>query len=363
MARSYAEGLSRHGHDVVVFCPAGRRVKPEPSASYGIHRLKPWGRFRNSAFLPQLSARLAGFDLVNLHYPFYGGAEFALLNKKLRGTKQALVLNFQMDNFGTGLAGLIQDAYRHLLLPSMITAADRVIVTSFDYAAHSSVAGFVRRFPGKFAAVPPGVDTDRFAPGPNNREHPSSRRIASDGDLVLFVGGLDQAHAFKGVGFLLETWARMDRRNRTLLVVGRGNLRERYIRRAAALGLAESVVFDDTVGDADLPGVYRSADLVVLPSLDRSEAFGIVLIEALASGVPVVAADLPGVRSVVENGTNGFTFKVGDSLDLAAKIDLCLKDQLLHDRMAAAARAAALSRYRESALWAEIDRMMKEAAT
>lgn len=363
MARSYALGLSRHGHDVAVFCPAGPREAAEPPAPYAVHRLKPWGRIRNSAFLPQLAARLARFDLVNLHYPFYGGAESVLLNKRLRGERQSLVLNFQMDNFGEGLTGFVQDAYRKCLLPSILKASDRVIVTSLDYAAHSSVAGFARRFPEKFAAIPPGVDTDRFMPGTKEGEIRPPRRIAPDHDLVLFVGGLDQAHAFKGIGFLLETWARMNHPKRTLAVVGRGDLREGYIRQAAALGLAGSVIFDDTVGEADLPSLYREADLVVLPSLDRSEAFGIVLIEALASGVPVVAADLPGVRSVVETGKTGYTFKVGDTLDLAAKINLCLKDKSARSRMAAAARDSALARFRESTLWAEINRIMIEAGS
>ncbi len=122
-------------------------------------------------------------------------------------------------------------------------------------------------------------------------------------------------------------------------------------------------MFDDTVADDELPSVYRSADLVVLPSLDRSEAFGIVLIEALASGVPVVASDLPGVRSIIENGRNGFTFETGDSADLAAKITLCLGDENLRLRMASAARAVALSRYRQADLWVEIDRIMRKAAS
>lgn len=363
MARSYAVGLTHHGHNVAVFCPAGRRKAAEPPAPYAVHRLKPWGRIRNSAFLPQLSVRLARFDLVNLHYPFYGGAESVLLNKRLRGSRQSLVLNFQMDNFGAGLTGLVQDAYQKFLLPSMLGASDRVIVTSLDYAAHSSVAGFIRRYPEKIAAIPPGVDTGRFRPGPKTGELRMARRIAPNHDLVLFVGGLDQAHAFKGIGFLLETWARMNHPHRTLAIVGRGNLREGYIRKAAALGLAGSVVFDDSVGEADLPSLYREADLVVLPSLDRSEAFGIVLIEALASGVPIVAADLPGVRSVVEVGKTGYTFNVGDTLDLAAKINLCLRDKSTQSRMAAAARVSALARFQESTLWEEINRIMIEAGS
>ena len=312
MARAYALGLSRHGHEVEVFCPAGRKREEELPGPYRVQRLKAWARFRNSAFLPQLFNRLEGFDVVNLHYPFYGGVESILLKKWIRKEKLPLVVNFQMDNFGKGLMGLAQSAYQKFLLPSVLKAAERVIVTSLDYAEHSSAAGALRRFPEKFTALPPGVDTDRFTPAAG-RNRLAKYGIPDTEGVVLFVGGLDRAHAFKGVGFLLKTWAEMKPLKAKLLIVGRGELRSAYLRQAADLGLASDVVFDDTVADDDLPSVYRSADLVVLPSLDRSEAFGIVLIEALASGVPVVASNLPGVRSIIENGRNGFTFETGDS--------------------------------------------------
>jgi glycosyltransferase involved in cell wall biosynthesis len=146
-----------------------------------------------------------------------------------------------------------------------------------------------------------------------------------------------------------------------LMIIGRGNLRDHYIRQAADLGIAGSVIFDANIGDEDLPAIYNLADLFVLPSGDRSEAFGIVLIEALASGVPVLASDLPGVRSVVDIGQNGFTFRVKDRADLEAKLNHCLEDEELRVRMASAARAIAVSRYNQTDVGAEVERTMIEA--
>ena len=138
-------------------------------------------------------------------------------------------------------------------------------------------------------------------------------------------------------------------------------MRKNYIRLAADLGVSSSVVFDDEVGEADLPAVFNLADLVVLPSVDRSEAFGIVLIEAMASGVPVLASNLPGVRSVVEEGRNGLTFRVKDRTDLSDKMALLVTNTELRVRMAAEARTIAVSRYNQDVVWAEVEQTMKSA--
>ena len=166
MARSYADGLSRLGHDVTVFCPAYRPAEKEPDAPYRVRRMKPPVKFRNSAFLPQLGPETRGFDLVNLHYPFFGGAEAVLLNKKTLGRRMPLVVNYQMDPLAGGWAGAAMAAYTKTVLPAVLKAADRVIVTSLDYAAHSAAAPALRRHPEKFEAVPPGVDTSVFKPRP-----------------------------------------------------------------------------------------------------------------------------------------------------------------------------------------------------
>jgi len=362
MARSYADGLSRLGHDVTVFCPAYRPAEKEPDAPYRVRRMKPPVKFRNSAFLPQLGPETRGFDLVNLHYPFFGGAEAVLLNKKTLGRRMPLVVNYQMDPLAGGWAGAAMAAYTKAVLPAVLKAADRVIVTSLDYAAHSAAAPALRRHPEKFEAVPPGVDTSVFKPRPIDPALRARYKLGPRDRVVLFVGGLDRAHAFKGVGFLLETWAAAKPGNARLLVVGRGDLRNRYVQAAADLGIAPDVIFDDGVGEDGLPAVYNLADLFVLPSLDRSEAIGIVQIEALSSGVPLLASALPGVRTVVENGRTGFTFEVGNRAGLAARLKAVLEDEPLRRRMSAAAREAALAKYEQGAVWAAVEKTFKRAA-
>ncbi len=368
MAFSYALGLTRRGHQVEVFCPKRGGIAREPDAPsapdtpFPVHRLKPWLDVRNSAFVPQLALRLGRFDAVNLHYPFYGGAEVVFLLKKIKGKKLPLVVNFQMDNFSTGAAGMIFKANATLFTPRLLRLVDKVIVTSEDYAAHSSAAETFRKFPEKFEAIPPGIDTVRFSPGEKDPALLKRYGIKAGEKVVLFVGGLDQAHAFKGVNFLLRAWREQGADKARLLIVGQGDLRESYRRTADALGLGQSVVFADAVSAGELPAYYRLADLLVLPSTDSSEAFGIVLVEAMACGVPVLASDLPGVRSVVEAEQNGFVFRVRETEDLLDKMRAILINEELRCRMRTIARETAVAHYDREKIWDRVDMVFREAA-
>jgi len=363
MACSYATGLARRGHRVEVLTPDYGEADDDGAgaAPFAVRRLKPWLRVRNSAFVPQLAALLGGFDVVDLHYPFYGGAEAVFLLKSLRRRALPLIVNYQMDNFAGGAAGLAFKANAAFLTPRILRAADKVIVTSTDYAAHSAAARTFAANPAKFAAITPGVDRGRFSPGPKSAALAGRYGFAADEKIALFVGGLDRAHAFKGVGLLLEAWRGLAADRARLLLVGKGDLREDYRRAAERLGLGRSVVFADPVGPAELPDYYRLADLVVLPSTDSSEAFGIVLIEAMACGAPVLASDLPGVRSVVEPGRNGFLFRARDAADLLDKARPILINEELRRSLAAGAREAA-ARYDQETIWDRVEAVFLEVA-
>jgi glycosyltransferase involved in cell wall biosynthesis len=171
---------------------------------------------------------------------------------------------------------------------------------------------------------------------------------------------MDRPHAFKGVGFLLDAWGRLGLAGTKLVLVGQGELRPSYLDRATALGLSKSVVFSGPVEDEDLPRLYTLADLLVLPSLDRSEAFGLVLLEAMASGRPVIASALPGVRSVFEDGKEGFLFPAGDENAFLAKLRLLLGDDGLRARMGAAGRGRAVSTYAQEVVWRRLERVFLE---
>ena len=110
------------------------------------------------------------------------------------------------------------------------------------------------------------------------------------------------------------------------------------------------------ISDEELPRIYQQADLLVLPSINKNEAFGLVLLEAMACGVPVIASDLPGVRTVFEDGRQGLLCKPGDVSDLKNKIEEILADEEKRKIMGKEARILALEKYS----WKKIGRKLND---
>lgn len=201
-----------------------------------------------------------------------------------------------------------------------------------------------------------GVDPARFRSDGDGRGLRARYGLADDARVVLFVGALDRPHFFKGVSVLLKAFARLADCRTRLLIVGDGDLRAVYQRQAAELGLAERAIFCGRVSEVDLPGHYALADLLVLPSTTTGEAFGVVLLEAMASGKPVVASNLPGVRSVVADGDDGLLARPGDADDLAAKVEALLDNPGRRERMGERGRAKVETRYS----WQQLGRQLAE---
>lgn len=331
VAHAYVVGLAAQGVDVEVFTPRFDRAAGDQAR---VHRLRPWLRSGQCAVLPTLLTATAGFDLVHLHFPFFGAAQFVALRRRLR-RRPRLVLTYHMDADADGLRGVVFAAHRRSMMPWIVRSADRVLVASRDYAEHAALA----RVPGALATAeehPFGVDTRRFSPGCAGA---ARTRLALDmAPTVVFVGGLDRAHAFKGLDVLLQACATLPADVR-LVVAGDGDLRPSYQARAGQLGLAARVRFLGSVSDADLADVYRAGDVVAFPSVSRAEAFGLVALEAAASGRPVVASDLPGVRTVVRAGDTGLLVESGQPLALAGALERLLRDERLRADLGARARA------------------------
>jgi glycosyltransferase involved in cell wall biosynthesis len=181
--------------------------------------------------------------------------------------------------------------------------------------------------------------------------------IAPNDVLALFVGSLDRAHYFKGIDVLLDALAQTKPPNLRLLVIGEGDLRATYERRARNLGLAGTVRFAGRVSDAALARHYAAADLVVLASRTRGEAFGLVLLEAMAAGKPVIAADLPGVRAVVRDTQGGVLVPPGDAAALGAAFADLAADSARRAALGQAGRCAVIERY----TWEPVVRRLEHA--
>ena len=358
-----ARELARRGHDVTVITAArGSATRAERRDGITILRLRPIARVGNAPLLPGLLLALRGYDLIHLHYPFILGAEVARVAALLFRTP--LVVTFHNDLIGQGIRAPLFSTYQRVSALLTINAAARLCVVSRDHYRESRLRTAVPGSGPGIVALPNGVDSALFAPQPAEEIAmcKSAYGIAADAPLVLFVAALDRAHHFKGLDVLLRAMVSLQPRSR-LLVVGSGDMRDAYERQAADLGLAGRVIFAGAIPHDELPVVFASADVTVLPS-SPPESFGMVLIESMACGTPVIASDIPGVRTLVDEGIDGYLVPCGHSEALASAIGAVL-DVPPQDRIALgrAGREKVRAHYDWSAIGQQLEAIYRELGT
>ncbi len=344
VAEQHAKALAHAGHVVTVYTPNGRKniVATEQRDGVVIRRFHPLFRIGNGAVVLPLVTALAQNDIVFLHYPAFGIAAATLLWAWTMGRGKKLFVYYHMDPIATGLRGMIFRSLTAIVDPFLFRRADRIIVSSIDYAETGALS---RRGDAmkKCVALPLGVDTERFSPG--LRTQPSKMEFRLGEKNILFVGGMDRAHDFKGVSELLRAFATSGLDGAVLHLVGDGTLREQYQTQAGTLKIGERVRFHGALPLEALIRLHRCVDVLVLPSLSRSEAFGVVLLEAMASGIPVIASRLPGVRTVVEEGKTGWLVTPGNVEELAAAMQAVFADTTQTAAMGRVARERVVTFY------------------
>lgn len=305
--------MSRENNEVTVFTPLYDLDEEGQKKidKINIVKIKPFLRLGNGAFIPRLFFKLKGFDVIYLHYPFFGGSEivwlFKIFNKKTK-----LVIHYHMDVLGLRGFLKILSLPSKIIKTSLFKRANLISVASLDYLENSEIKNIYSKNPEKFRETFFGVDTKKFFPLSAEKQNKQK--------TILFVGGLDRAHYFKGLNILFDTLDIIkNRKDWILKIVGRGELKKDYQNKTVNIGISDRVFFLDSVDDDQLPIVYRESDFLVLPSINKGEAFGIVLLEAMASGIPVIASNLAGVRSVFTD-LEGLRVVPGDKNDLAKKI-------------------------------------------
>ncbi len=357
VAFEYTERLRARGYNVHVFTS-----QLTTSSGVGdidpdyVHRVPSVLSIGNASVMPSLFQRLKGFDLVHLHYPFFGGAEPVVVRKAIRHD-QGLVMTYHMDAEADGVRGAIFEAHKRLLFPWIANRADRILVSSKDYA-DSSVLKNMKGVHDRMEIHPFGVDLQRFFPG-DETEFARAHGIPTNVPVLLFVGGLDSAHHFKGLMVLFDALQNLIDHPWHLVIVGDGNLRQMYEQRAADLGLGTRSTFVGGVTDEELPFYYRVASIHLFPSTRRAEAFGLVALEAAASGIPTIASNLPGVRSVVLDGETGLLVPPEDVKALQDAIRFLLERTDVRENFGRSARGHAESKFAWEPLIAQLEQTYK----
>ena len=354
--------VARLGHEVHVFTANYGVIKSTDTDAdppgVTVHRLRSLVRVGNAPLLPGL-LRVGRFDVLHLHYPFIFGAE--LISFRSLIGRIPTVITYHQDVILGGVTGrgiLIHEA---LFGKAMLRRARRLLFTSMDYARASRVKSLVEKMGSaegtdRVGEMPNGVDPTLFNPQIDAGFLRDRYGLNSTDLVTLFVGGLDKAHYFKGVPVLLQAMTRIPDPQAKLLIVGDGDLRPTFQTQVIELGLSGRVIFCGRVPQDELPAHYALSDLLVLPSVTMGEAFGIVLLEAMACAKPAIATNLPGVRTVVIDGENGLIVPPNDVEKLADALRSLLSDPERRRRMGENGRAKVEARYS----WERIGRALVE---
>ncbi len=197
-------------------------------------------------------------------------------------------------------------------------------------------SGMEQYIPGEYRIIPHGVDTRVFSP----RTLPLEEISRCHCPVLLFLGRLDKR---KGLEILLHAMPAIVQAlgSVKLVVVGSGPELPRYRTMVKELGIESTVVFQGFVPKQDLPRYYASGDIFISPALG-GEAQGIVLLEAMASGKPIIASNIAGYNEIIKDGETGILFPAGDSHALAQKVLALVKNSVLRKKLATNGRVASL---------------------
>ncbi len=307
-------------HEVTVFTSAaGSRDEVEERDGYTVRRYGTRARYLATNFAPGLYSRPAKERVDLAHVSFdIAPAPFAGLRYH-RKTGTPMVVTYHGDwapDFGGAARRLgVYVANRGITEP-ILRRATTIISPTRVYIENSQ---FLGRYREKVTVIPNGIVPEECRSSLTRTEARARLNLPDDAFIVLFFGFLTP---YKGPDVLLRAFGSLAANipEAMLVFAGAGTLLESLRRETAAMGLAERVRFLGFVDDADKPLVYRSADLFCLPSTRSSESFGIVNVEAMASGLPVISTWIGGIPDVVSSGTNGLLVGPGDPRALAAGI-------------------------------------------
>jgi rhamnosyl/mannosyltransferase len=309
--------LRNHADVRVIVSSEDRNTVEEMVDSVPVARLSTLITAFSTSISPGMVSRIrnSGASLVHIHLP----NPAAILAYLASGHRGPLVVTYHSDTVKQKVLGRMFEPF----LNAALRKSAAIIATSPNYLATSPV---LQAFRDRCHVIPYGIDTAQFEQCSPDAVRSVRERLGDR--LVISVGRLVY---YKGFDVLIRAMA--DVRGK-LVIVGEGPLRSELQSLAARLGVTDKVVFAGEVNNAGVMPYYHAADLFALASVARSEAFGIVQIEAMAAGLPVVNTSLDsGVPFVSLAGESGLTVPPGDAPALAAAINRLLDDQSLRQSL------------------------------
>lgn len=315
-----AKELVKKKTSVEVIC-AGDTSLPTEREGINITRLKSGFKITNTNITLSLPLTLlrSKFQIVHTHMPTPWTADWSVLIAKLRNKKSIITIHNDLQKSGF-LAKLITDFYLNTIFRMTLTLVDKIIIVNPDWKnAFTYTVKLFKHVENKIIVIPNGVDTQLFKPGSKK-----------DSKTILFVSVLDKHHKFKGFDYLLKALTEIKQSipDIKLQVIGEGELKQTYQKMVKEMGLNRSVTFLGAKSQGVLPKYFSEATVFVLPSI-HTEGYGIVLLEALACGTPVVTTSIAGVSKDIKEFRAGQIVAPADSEALAKAITKIMRSKTL----------------------------------
>ena len=339
IVQQVSEGLSgKKEFEVEVFCCSqkGARkteevngVKVYRAASLGVF----WGMPLSFDFFRLFKKLSKEADVIDLHHPFPLG-DLALF---LFRPKAKIIVHYHSDIVRQKILELL---FKPLVV-STLKRAEKIVVSNPNLMRSSP---YLNKFQEKCQVIPFGVDLARFARFDEKEVEKIKEKY---GKFVLFVGRLNY---YKGLEYLIEAMKKVEA---NLVIIGEGQEEKNLKFQISNLKIDNRVFFLPFQKEDELVNYYRACSVFVLPSIFRSEAFGLVLIEAMACAKPVISTELgTGTSFVNQDGVTGFVVPPKDSRVLAQTIKKILEDKKMTENFGRNARERAEKEF-------SLDKMLK----
>lgn len=310
----------------------GTRTVEEVVEGVAVTRVATFGQAGSVPIAPTFVAHLrrASADVMIVHEP----NPWALLSLLLARSRIPFAIWFHSDVIRP------QMQYRAFYAPVARPAYDRAARFVVSSPALAEASPVLKRYADRIAVIPFGIDAGAWEASSRTLERAAALRAAAGRPIVLFVGRLV---AYKGVDVLLKAAAPLPIR---VVVAGEGPMQEAWKQLAAAHRDRADVDFMGALHDDDVKAWLHAADLLVLPSITPAEAFGVVQLEAMATGTPVVSTRVAsGVPWVNRDGETGLVVPPGDVAALRRALEQILADAALRARFGAAGLARVRSEF------------------
>lgn len=269
-------------------------------------------------------------DIIHVHFDIPPGPFAGLRLAKM--TKKPLVVTYHGDwdeSYGSFFRKKGVSFFNRNFVDKLLIQANQIISPTENYIEESR---FLKKYKDKIVVIPNGIDKKQFEVMKSKIECRKMLNLPLDSKLILFLGAINLR---KGPDILLMAMVEVLKKciNVNLIFVGDGNFAPELKSLAIKYGMEKNIYFSGYISENLKPFYYNAADIFVLPSTINTEVFPLVLLEAMASNLPIITSDLHTFENIIEDGKNGLITKKGDSIDLSTKIIQLLENDEFRNKL------------------------------